>query len=304
MLLKINAKLGGLNSLLRIEVERTIPLVSKVPTIILGIDVSHGPPGQSDRPSIAAVVSSREWPYISKYRATVNTQSPKLEMVSSLFKPQGPEDDDGLIRVSLIDFYNTSGKRKPDHVIIFRDGVSESQFTQVINIELEKIIEACKFLDEKWSPKFTVIVAQKNHHTKFFQTGSPDNVPPGTVVDKQVCHPKNFDFYMCAHAGMIGTSRPTHYHVLHDEIGFTADELEEFVHSLSYVYQRSTTAVSVVAPICYAHLAAAQVGTFLKFEDMSDASSSQGRGHTSAGSAAVQPLPGLHERVRNTMFFC
>ena len=33
-----------------------------------------------------------------------------------------------------------------------------------------------------------------------------------------------------------GTSRPTHYHVLHDEIGFTADELQEFVHSLSYVY--------------------------------------------------------------------
>jgi hypothetical protein len=39
--------------------------------------------------------------------------------------------------------------------------------------------QACKFLDESWSPKFTVIVAQKNHHTKFFQDGSPDNVPPG-----------------------------------------------------------------------------------------------------------------------------
>jgi hypothetical protein len=25
----------------------------------------------------------------------------------------------------------------------------------------------------------------------------------GTVVDSKVCHPKNFDFYMCAHAGMI-----------------------------------------------------------------------------------------------------
>lgn len=32
-----------------------------------------------------------------------------------------------------------------------------------------------------------------------------------------------------------GTSRPTHYHVLHDEIGFTADDLQELVHSLSYV---------------------------------------------------------------------
>ena len=92
-------------------------------------------------------------------------------------------------------------------------------------------MQAFKFLDEKWSPKFTVIVAQRNHHTKFFQTGSPDNVPPGnnyevcyclhaswqcpetcneymchsagTVVDSKVCHPRNFDFYMCAHAGMI-----------------------------------------------------------------------------------------------------
>ncbi|KAF8724800.1 hypothetical protein HU200_020737 [Digitaria exilis] len=301
LLMKINAKLGGMNSLLQIETSPAIPHVSKVPTIILGMDVSHGHPGQ-DRPSIAAVVSSRQWPLISKYRASVHTQSPRLEMMSSLFKPRGTEDD-GLIRESLIDFYTSSGKRKPDHVIIFRDGVSESQFTQVINIELDQIIEACKFLDEKWSPKFTVIVAQKNHHTKFFQTGSPENVPPGTVVDNKVCHPRNFDFYMCAHAGMIGTTRPTHYHVLHDEIGFSADEMQEFVHSLSYVYQRSTTAISVVAPVCYAHLAAAQIGTFLKFEEMSDASSSQG-GHTSVGSAPVPELPRLHEKVRSSMFFC
>ncbi|CAN6331685.1 unnamed protein product [Urochloa humidicola] len=302
LLMKINAKLGGLNSLLQIETSLAIPHVSKVPTIILGMDVSHGHPGQSDRPSIAAVVSSRQWPYISKYRASVHTQSPRLEMMSSLFKPRGTEDD-GLIRESLLDFYTSSGKRKPENIIIFRDGVSESQFTQVINIELDQIIEACKFLDEKWSPKFTVIVAQKNHHTKFFQTGSPDNVPPGTVVDNVVCHPRNFDFYMCAHAGMIGTTRPTHYHVLHDEMGFSADEMQEFVHSLSYVYQRSTTAISVVAPICYAHLAAAQVGTFLKFEETSDASSSQG-GHTSAGSIPVPELPRLRKEVRNSMFFC
>ncbi|GJN22127.1 hypothetical protein PR202_gb09663 [Eleusine coracana subsp. coracana] len=235
LLMKINAKLGGMNSLLQIEASPSIPHVSNVPAIILGMDVSHGQPGQSDRPSIAAVVSSRQWPLISKYRASVHTQSPKLEMMSSLFKPRGT-DDDGLIRESLIDFYTSSGKRKPDHVIIFRDGVSESQFTQVINIELDQIIEACKFLDEKWSPKFTVIVAQKNHHTKFFQTGSPDNVPP-------------------------------------------------------------------VAPICYAHLAAAQVGTFLKFEEMSETSSSQG-GHTSVGSIPVPELPRLHEKVRSSMFFC
>ena len=48
--------MGGLNSLLAVEHTPSIPLVSKAPTIILGMDVSHGSPGQSDVPSIAAVI--------------------------------------------------------------------------------------------------------------------------------------------------------------------------------------------------------------------------------------------------------
>ncbi|PSR95426.1 Protein argonaute like [Actinidia chinensis var. chinensis] len=285
------------------QVEGRVLPAPKVPTIIIGMDVSHGSPGQSDIPSIAAVVSSRHWPLISRYRASVRTQSPKVEMIDSLYKRVSDTEDEGIMRELLLDFYLSSGKRKPDQIIIFRDGVSESQFNQVLNIELDQIIEACKFLDEKWSPKFVVIVAQKNHHTKFFQPGSPDNVPPGTVIDNKICHPRNNDFYLCAHAGMIGTTRPTHYHVLLDEVGFSADELQELVHSLSYVYQRSTTAISVVAPICYAHLAATQVGTFMKFEDMSETSSSHG-GLTSAGPVPVPQLPKLAESVCNSMFFC
>ncbi|GAY50847.1 hypothetical protein CUMW_129820 [Citrus unshiu] len=242
VLLKINAKLGGLNSLLAVEHSPSIPIVSKVPTIILGMDVSHGSPGHSDIPSIAAVVSSRHWPLISRYRAAVRTQSPKVEMIDSLFKKVSDTEDEGIIRLELLlDFYTSSGKRKPEQIIIFRDGVSESQFNQVLNVELNQIIE--------------------------------------------------------------GTSRPTHYHVLFDEIGFSSDELQELVHSLSYVYQRSTTAISVVAPICYAHLAASQVGSFMKFDDLSETSSSQG-GMTSAGPVPVPQLPRLQEKVCNSMFFC
>lgn len=47
-------QLGGVSSLLA-GMPATIPVVSKVPTLILGMDVSHGSPGQSDIPSIAAV---------------------------------------------------------------------------------------------------------------------------------------------------------------------------------------------------------------------------------------------------------
>ena len=104
-----------------------------------------------------------------------------------------------------------------------------------------------------------------------------------------------------------GTTRPTHYHVLYDEIGFSADDLQELVHSLSYVYQRSITAVSVVvAPICYAHLAAAQMSQFIKFDEMSETASSQGGsgGVTVAGAVPVQELPRLHKNVVKSMFFC
>jgi len=33
-----------------------MPIVSREPTLILGMDVSHGSPGQSEIPSIAAVI--------------------------------------------------------------------------------------------------------------------------------------------------------------------------------------------------------------------------------------------------------
>nr|VDD66043.1 unnamed protein product [Brassica oleracea] len=252
------------------------------------MDVSHGSPGRADVPSVAAVLQHS---YFScpLYRAAVRTQSPKLEMIDSLFQPvDDPVNGDNAN--CLLEFFKTSNARKPKQIIIFRDGVSESQFNQVLNIEVDQIIKAYQRLGETDVPKFTVIVAQKRHHTKLFQAKGHENVPAGTVVDTKIVHPTNYDFYMCAHAGIIGTSRPAHYHVLLDEIGFSPDELQNLIHSLSYVNQRSTTATSIVAPVRYAHLAAAQFAQFTKFEDISE--------------EKVPELPRLHERVESNMFFC
>lgn len=39
----------------------------------------------------------------------------------------------------------------------------------------------------------------------------------GTVIDNGICHPKNNDFYLCAHAGMIVSPQiPVLYCVLQD----------------------------------------------------------------------------------------
>lgn len=46
------------------------------------------------------VVSSRQWPLISKYRACVRTQSAKVEMIDNLFKQVSEKDDEGIMRLS------------------------------------------------------------------------------------------------------------------------------------------------------------------------------------------------------------
>lgn len=44
------------------------------------------------------VVGSQYWPLISRYRASVRTQSSKVEMIDALYKPLANGNDDGTIR--------------------------------------------------------------------------------------------------------------------------------------------------------------------------------------------------------------
>jgi len=117
----------------------------------------------------------------------------------------------------------------------------------------------------------------KRHHTRFYPTesGNADsngNPKAGTVVDRGVTAIYNFDFFLqgmpfssiryqlasrhfSAHGGLQGTTRPTHYYVVHDEIGFRADTLQMLTNSVSYMFARATKAVSLVSPAYYADLA-------------------------------------------------
>ena len=82
------------------------------------------------------------------------------------------------------------------------------------------------------------------------------NVLTGTVIDVDIVHPFQFDFYLCSHEGIKGTSRPAHYHVLYDDSTFNSDTLQCFTFALCHLYARCAKSVSYPPPTYYAHHAA------------------------------------------------
>ncbi|KAL7160788.1 hypothetical protein ACSBR2_041434 [Camellia fascicularis] len=312
--LKINVKVGGRNTVLMSAIERRIPFVTDRPTIIFGADVTHSQPGDDASPSIAAVVASMDWPEVTKYRGLVSAQGHKEEIIQDLYKtyqdPQRGTVHCGMIRELLIAFKTSTGQ-KPHRIIFYRDGVSEGQFNQVLLHEMDAIRKACVSLEEHYLPRVTFVVVQKRHHTRLFPADHNDrrstdrsgNILPGTVVDTHICHPNEFDFYLCSHAGIQGTSRPTHYHVLYDENQFSADALQTLTNSLCYTYARCTRSVSIVPPAYYAHLAAFRARYYIEGDTSENESTSGGR-NTRERSIEVRPLPAIKANVKDVMFYC
>ncbi|KAL9247583.1 hypothetical protein vseg_021001 [Gypsophila vaccaria] len=295
--LKINVKVGGRNVVLLDAANRHIPLVTDDPTIIFGADVTHPLSGEAFSPSIAAVVASMDWPYFAKYNGLVSAQPPRQEIILDLSK---------TVKKLLLAFKQNNGVL-PRRIIFYRDGVSEEEFSSVLLREMCAIREACQSLEEEdYLPPVTFIIIQKRHHTRFFPedhklTDKSQNIVAGTVVDTKICHPSQFDFYLCSHGGIKGTSRPAHYHVLYDENNFTADLLQLFTNSLCYTFARCTRSVSIVPPAYYAHLAAFRARKYIEVE-----ASETGSLTGSAGTlfSEVRPLPELKENIKNVMFYC
>ena len=313
--LKVNAKLGGATSGLTGE-----SFFGKVPTMIIGADVSHAAPG-SPQASMAAVCASID-PEALRYRAAVQTNGYRTEIISqSNIKSIIPE---------MIQAYGRENKKTPLQIFYFRDGVSEGQFAHVMEHEVEGFKRM--FSDKGYPiPKFTVIVATKRHHIRFFPE-KPDkngNPYPGTLVEREVTHPFHYDFYLCSHVAIQGTARPVHYNVIHDEIKWSPDKLQKMIYHHCYQYCRATTPVSLHPAVYYAHLASnrARAHENLSFTDKNQQSTTKGGGSQSAGwgakkdnnssstapkpteSPPLLPLGGMdaredcRDRFRNTMWW-
>ncbi|CUA70185.1 Protein argonaute-2 [Rhizoctonia solani] len=247
LVLKLHAKLGGTNFIPRDAFRWSVP------TMVMGGDVSHPPPGSRGHPSVSAVVGSMD-PNSCQYAADSHFQASREERIMGLKQTT----------INLIKAFAGANKNTPpQHILFFRDGLSEGQFGTFGRQEITEIQAA--FAELRIKPKLTFVCVGKGHHIRFF--GDRQNVDrsgnclPGTVVDQGITHPAIWDFYLQSHPGLKGTSSPSHYTVLYDEMDYNADKLQSISHALCHIYARSTRSVSIPAPVYYADIISAR-GSF------------------------------------------
>lgn len=317
--LKFNLKLGGTNHKLQ-DIEMGI--ISKGRTMVVGIDVVHQSPG-SGKASIASMVASidkklAQWP---------------VDLQVQVREGQEMLDKIGVMLHSRLMLWREHNNEYPQNILVYRDGVSESQYQQVLEEELEEMQKVSRELytkaEESW-PRYTLIIVGKRHHTRFFppenhrHSDSYGNPKRGLVVDRNITEARNWDFFLQSHDAVKGTARPAHYVVLWDEI-FTsmelgsiheaieprvtaADRLERLSHSLCYMFSRAAKAVSIPAPVYYADIACARAGRYLvEMPSGTDSVTSDGTAMTPEQRdklrGELQEKITVHDELKDSMFY-
>lgn len=252
----MNGKSNGTNHVVRSSNPKLPQIKKRV--MYIGADVTHPSPDQSTIPSVAGVSASFDLEGF-RYRMNIRLQHPTEEMIQDL---------ETIVRDMLF-YYKAKNKQLlPETILYYRDGVSDGQFSKVLDIELNAIQKAIASTNAKITVTF--IVVQKRHHTRFFpgpkcpKDGKNQNVPPGTVVDRYITSPNNFQFFLTSHQAIQGVAKPAKYTILYDDERYDPDQLQSLTYALCHMYARCNRSVSYPAPTYYAHWIAARGKVYIQ----------------------------------------
>jgi aubergine-like protein len=209
----------------------------------------------------------------SHYNSWVSFQRGDAECITTAFD---------LMKKAL-EAFKKNNNVYPANVIVYRDGVGDSQLNTFVKQEIEDYKKAFKALG-KPDIKVTVIVVQKNVNVRFFHEcekyksrdakcraegrkcdGNQFHSPcPGTVVDRDVCNPLYYDFYLIPTKAPKGAcASPTRFVVVRDDIKFSADDLQSLTNQLTCSYFNWPGPIRVPSPCMYAHKLSYLFGVYL-----------------------------------------
>lgn len=214
-------------------------------TMLVGIDVCHNT--FQARQSVLGFCASLDSSF-TKYFTKVAFHDPNQE-ISSVLTP--------VFLESLKQYYLNNSKKKPECIIMYRDGVGTSQYSQVVNHEIPQLVAAIKEFDKTWKPEIIAVVVNKRVNQRFFlKSGNPH---AGIVVDKDVVW-GHYNFYLMSHNVNCGSMTPTHYNVVVNESKMSSRALYELTYNLCFMYYNWQGGIRVPAPCMYAHKIAYLIG--------------------------------------------
>ncbi|TRM62693.1 Piwi domain-containing protein [Schizophyllum amplum] len=259
--IKLNARLGG--ACVRVK-SPTMDILKKAPYMVVGADVSHPAPGQS-RPSMTSLVYSHD-SEATRFCAINDIQDSRTEAIANM-RSYAYQAIRGFVSRNngegkIIKFF-------PTRIVFYRDGISEGEFANVAAQEVKDfkagIDDALVEYKQKKlappnapGPTVTYVVVGKRHHVVFFPKTPQDgdrtgNLGSGFVTDRGLNSPFAPDFFLQSHSAIQGTSRSSHYVVLHDENwNFDVEPVKQISFHLCHTYAKATRAVSIPSPLACA----------------------------------------------------
>ena len=114
-------------------------------------------------------------------------------------------------------FKARNNNKVPETIIVYRDGVADSQYDQVLEVELPSIriaLELEGYIVGE-AIKLAIVVCTKGHKTRLFYQepdGNYINPCPGLIVDNTIVNDQLNEFYLNSHAAIQG------YSIIHNYI--------------------------------------------------------------------------------------
>jgi len=242
------------------------PALAGQATMFVGVDVTHDKklkgsfgkttPGSNSTVGFTASFNSA----FTSYHSYVAYQGKNEEYVRTSRQ---------LMSASL-EAFKAKVKTYPVNVIVYRDGVGNSQLETFVRKEIREYESAFKGLGIK--PNLTVVVVQKRVQVRFFDAcqkylgkggcramrcdGRQQYHSPqaGTIVDTGIVSPLFSDFYLVPSiAPPNATARPTRFIVIRDDLNFSSDDIQALTNQFCYMYFNWPGPIRVPAPCMYAH---------------------------------------------------
>ncbi|GMR61092.1 hypothetical protein PMAYCL1PPCAC_31287 [Pristionchus mayeri] len=174
-------------------------------------------------------------------------QTGKRTAVSWFIEKKKPIIDD-LTRhfIHALDVYAVSNNKKmPTSIMIFRKGMSEGELKKAA-YEMNQVKEAIKQISAErpelkdYRPTVQCIVCMANTSDRLFYKGRSENVPAGTVLEKEATNPERLEFIIVAHNAIKGTAKPVKCTVVKEMQGrvgrrLPLSEIESIYHTLCYI---------------------------------------------------------------------